>query len=108
MASGADQREQPAAKEVVERFRAENYEPEGYTLYTYASVQAWAQAASKAGTTDAEEVAAALRDGVYETVLGPLDYDEKGDRTTSDYVFYVWNSGDYRELGEGEMVKRSN
>jgi branched-chain amino acid transport system substrate-binding protein len=106
MTFGADQRNQPAAKEVVETFRAQGYEPEGYTLYTYGSVQAWAQAANKVGTTDAEEVAAALRDGEYQTVLGNLSFDEKGDRTTSDYVFYIWNSGTYRELGDGELVIR--
>ncbi|HET8727153.1 MAG TPA: branched-chain amino acid ABC transporter substrate-binding protein [Alphaproteobacteria bacterium] len=106
MTFGADQRSQPAAKDVVEAFRAQGYEPEGYTLYTYGAVQAWAEAANKVGTTDAEEVAAALREGEYQTVLGQLAFDEKGDRRTSDYVFYVWNSGSYREIGEGEMVKR--
>src|SRR3546814_13890778 len=59
MTFGADQREQPAAKEVVERFRAENYEPAGYTLYTYASVQAWAQADRQAAPPTAAETAAA-------------------------------------------------
>ena len=37
---------------VVERFRAENFEPAGYTLLSYAAVQAWAQAVEKAGSLD--------------------------------------------------------
>src|SRR3546814_18380930 len=45
---GADPREQPAAKEVVERFRAGNYEPEGYPLHTPSSATAWAPAARPA------------------------------------------------------------
>jgi branched-chain amino acid transport system substrate-binding protein len=26
----------------------------------------------------------------FDTVLGPIAYDKKGDRTTVDYVWYVW------------------
>ena len=35
------------AAPVVERFRASGFEPEGDTLYAYAAVQVWAQAARK-------------------------------------------------------------
>jgi branched-chain amino acid transport system substrate-binding protein len=99
MTFGADQRESDAAKDVVARFRAENYEPEGYTLYTYAAIQIWAAAANKAGTTDAAEVAAALKDGTeYPSVLGALSFDEKGDREQADYVFYVWKDGTYAQM----------
>ncbi len=51
----------PSAKDVVARFRADKYEPEGYTLSTYAAMQAWAAAVTKAGTTDSEKVADVLR-----------------------------------------------
>ena len=40
------------ASSVVERFRAEGFEPEGYTLHTYGVVQVWAQGAEKAGTLE--------------------------------------------------------
>ena len=36
-------RNNPAAKEVVEKFKAAGYDPEGYTLYEYAAIQAWAR-----------------------------------------------------------------
>jgi ABC-type branched-subunit amino acid transport system substrate-binding protein len=39
MTFGPDPRELPSAIEVVERFRANGIEPEGYTLYTYAAIQ---------------------------------------------------------------------
>ncbi len=32
----------PAAKAVVEKFKAAGYDPEGYTLYTYAAIQEYA------------------------------------------------------------------
>ena len=33
---------------IVKKFKAKNIDPEGYTLYTYAAIQVWAQAAAKA------------------------------------------------------------
>lgn len=44
-------------------------EPEGYVLYTYASVQAWAEAANVAGTTEFDAVVNALNKGTFKTVL---------------------------------------
>jgi branched-chain amino acid transport system substrate-binding protein len=85
------------AKEAVDAFRAEGYEPEGYTLYTYAAVQVWAEAAKQAGTTEGAKVAEAIHAGTFPTVIGDLSFDEKGDRKVSDYVFYVWHAGDYAQ-----------
>ena len=30
----------------------------------------------------------------FKTVIGDIAYDKKGDRTTVDYVWYVWKKGD--------------
>ena len=49
----------PAAKRVVDAFKNENYNPEGYTLYAYAAFQVWAAAAkATSGAADAQKVAA--------------------------------------------------
>jgi len=95
---GQEYRDTPAAADVVKRFRDQGFEPEAYTLYTYAAVQAWAEAAAKAKSTDAEKVAAALRDGTYGTVIGPLAFDAKGDRKETDYVVYRWSDGKYTPI----------
>ena len=42
---GPDPRNKPTAKAIVEKFKAKNIDPEGYTLYTYAAMQVWTQAA---------------------------------------------------------------
>jgi branched-chain amino acid transport system substrate-binding protein len=42
MTFAPDPRKVPAAKAVVDRFKAQGYDPEGYTLYTYAAIQAFA------------------------------------------------------------------
>jgi branched-chain amino acid transport system substrate-binding protein len=92
-----DPRKNAAAKAVVEAFKADNYDPEGYTLYTYAAVQVWAQAATAAGTTDMEAVAAKIRGGTFDTVIGKLSIDDKGDVKNPEYVWYIWHNGQYAE-----------
>ena len=79
-----------SAKSVVEAFRADKYEPEGYTLNSYAAIQAWAAAANKAGTTEGAKVAEALRAAPIPTVLGDLSFNDKGDLTKVNYAWYVW------------------
>ncbi|HEX6012590.1 MAG TPA: branched-chain amino acid ABC transporter substrate-binding protein [Geminicoccaceae bacterium] len=98
MTFAPDPRKLPAAAEVVEKFKAENYEPEGYTLYTYAAIQAFVDAAKKAGSTEVEDVAAALKEGSYDTVLGPIAFNDKGDVEEPKYVMYQWKDGQYSEL----------
>ncbi len=96
---GADPRKRPTAAAVVKRFKDKGVDPEGYTLYTYAAIQIWAAAANKAKTIDAKKVAETIHGGKWDTVLGPISYDAKGDITTVDYVFYRWNSkGSYDEI----------
>lgn len=95
MTFGPDPRLDPANAELVAAFRAENYEPEAYTLYTYAAIQAWAQAAEKAGTTEAAKVQAVLKSERFATVLGPIGFDAKGDMDAPGYVFYAWKDGKY-------------
>ena len=94
-----DPRLMQTAADVVKEFKAKNIDPEGYVLYTYAAVQVWADAVKKAGTTDPKKVAAALKaTGNWPTVLGPINFDKKGDTTGGGYVFYVWKDGSYAEM----------
>ncbi len=95
MTFSPDPRKNAEAAPVVAEFRKQGYEPEGYTLYSYGAIQAWAQAVEKAGTTDTAKVAAALRQGQFDTVLGKIGFDAKGDVTAPGYVFYVWHDGKY-------------
>jgi branched-chain amino acid transport system substrate-binding protein len=93
-----DARKRAEAAPVVERFRASGFEPEGYTLQTYAAVQAWAQAAEKAGSLELSAMIASLREHQFDTVLGPIAFDEKGDLTVQNLVWYVWRGGKYMPL----------
>lgn len=95
MTFSPDPRKNPVAQPIVEEFRAKGIEPEGYTLYTYGAIQAWADAAEKAKSFDAEKVAKELKKDEFETVLGEIGFDEKGDVTAPGYVFYEWKDGKY-------------
>jgi branched-chain amino acid transport system substrate-binding protein len=93
-----DPRRNIEAAPVVERFRAVGFEPEGYTLYAYAAVQVWAQAAEKAGSLELEAMIASLREHQFDTVLGPIDFDQKGDLAVQNPVWWVWRGGEYMPL----------
>jgi branched-chain amino acid transport system substrate-binding protein len=95
MTFSPDPRKNPDASGVVAKFRAQNYEPEGYTLYTYGAIQAWAMAVKAAGSTDTPKVIAALRAGKFSTVLGKIGFDKMGDVTAPGYVWYEWKNGKY-------------
>lgn len=93
-----DPRENPGADAIVKAFRASGYEPEGYTLYTYAAVQVYAQAAKLAGSLDGTAVSEALHKGKFESVLGPISFDKKGDPSTEPFILYAWKDGKYAPL----------
>jgi branched-chain amino acid transport system substrate-binding protein len=91
MTYGPDPRNNPAAKAVVQKFRDKKFEPEAYTLYSYAVVEIYKQAAEAAKSLDPKKVAEKMHSGMtFKTVLGDISYDKKGDRTSLDYVMYIW------------------
>jgi branched-chain amino acid transport system substrate-binding protein len=95
----SDPRTRPTAAAVVKEFKDKGIDPEGYVLYTYAAIQVWAAAATKAGSTDPKKVAAALKaGGPWDTVLGKVAFDKKGDVKDSDYVLYLWHNGSYSQM----------
>ncbi len=95
MTFSPDPRKNPVAAPIVEKFREKGIEPEGYVLYTYGAIQAWAQAVEEVGSTDPQKVADQLKEGEFSTVLGPIGFDQKGDVTAPGYVFYRWSDGSY-------------
>jgi branched-chain amino acid transport system substrate-binding protein len=99
MTFGADSRKLPTGKAVVEKFRSAGFEPEGYTLYAYTSMQAIAAAIQATKTTEGEKLAAWLKSNTVSTVMGDKAWDEKGDLKVTDYVMYQWdNNGKYAEV----------
>jgi branched-chain amino acid transport system substrate-binding protein len=102
---GPDPRKRPTAAAIVKKFKDKGIDPEGYTLYTYAAFQVWAAAAAKAGTLDPKKVADTMRGNTWETVLGPLTFDKKGDITAIGWAVYRWDkAGNYDEITEASKT----
>jgi branched-chain amino acid transport system substrate-binding protein len=100
MTFGPEPRNNPNAKDAVDSFKAKGFEPQGYTLYAYAAVQIMKQAAEKANSLEPKKVAEVMHSGMpFHTVIGDIAYDKKGDRTTVDYVWYVWKKGADGKIG---------
>jgi branched-chain amino acid transport system substrate-binding protein len=97
MTFSPDPRNVPDAAPVVAEFKKQGYDPEGYTLYTYAAVQAFAQAATQAKSVSIEPVSKALHADKFGTVLGSIGFDAKGDVIGPGYVLFVWEDGKYTE-----------
>jgi branched-chain amino acid transport system substrate-binding protein len=105
MTFSPDPRTNPKNKEIVELFRKKRgFEPQAYTLYSYAAMQVVKQAAEEAKSLDPKKVAEVIRSGrPFDTVLGTLSFDKKGDvsdngyvvdgKKKDRYVLYTWKKG---------------
>jgi len=99
-----DPRKRPEAAAVVKAFEAKKFNPEAYTLYSYAAVQVIAAAAEQAKSLDAKKIAEVIHAGKpFKTVIGDLAYDKKGDITRPDYVMYIWKKGADGKITYSEM-----
>lgn len=102
MTFSPDPRTNPANRQIIELFRKKGFEPQAYTLYSYAAVQIIKQAAEQAKSLDPKKVAEVMHSGkMFNTVLGDVSFDKKGDITgyviggkkKDRYVLYIWKKG---------------
>ena len=99
MTYGPDPTKKPSAASVVAAFEAKKINPEAYTLYSYAAVQVFKQAADAAKSLDPVKMSAAMHSGMtFDTVIGKFSFDKKGDRSDSDYVMYIW-----KKMADGKI-----
>jgi branched-chain amino acid transport system substrate-binding protein len=104
MTFSPDPRTNPKNAAIVEVFRKKGFEPQAYTLYSYAAVQIIKQAAEQAKSLDPRKVADVMHSGkAFATVLGDIAFDKKGDVSNDGYVvagqkkdryvLYTWKKG---------------
>lgn len=93
MTFGKDPRLLESGLSVVKSFRASGYEPEGYTLYSYATMQSIVEAMKQTKSTDGSKLSKWLKSNEVDTVIGKKTWDTKGDLKVSDYVMYQWDEG---------------
>jgi branched-chain amino acid transport system substrate-binding protein len=92
----------PEAAELARKFT----EGSQNTFTSYAAIQVWAQAVEKAGTFETKAVADALRASEFDTVLGRIGFDAKGDVTGYDtFVWYVWKDRKFAPVEPGKLTE---
>ncbi|WP_439617286.1 branched-chain amino acid ABC transporter substrate-binding protein [Shinella sp.] len=97
----SDPQAKPEAKEAVEKISAGGFKPEGFTLFSYAVIQAFAQGIERAGSDDPTKVAEALKNGQsIDTVVGTITFDEKGDLKDASYDINRWHDGNYAPINK--------
>jgi len=80
-------------QELVKAFEEKGEDPSGpFVLTSYAAVQLIAEGIEAADSTDPFDVAEALRDGTFQTPIGTVEYDSKGDMESFEFVVYEWHS----------------
>lgn len=95
MTFGPDYKQIPTAQPFLEKYRAK-YGPEGaYSVYGYDAVNIYLTAVQQAGTTDAAAVAQAMHTHTYQTSLGPVEFDDKGDLKKTNYVIWTIQDGKF-------------
>jgi branched-chain amino acid transport system substrate-binding protein len=85
------------ARQVIESLRIAGFNADGATLPSYAAVQLFAAAAVQTGAHNGKGIAEYLRSGKsFETALGPLAFDAKGEVQPPRFVWYKWSQGAFR------------
>jgi branched-chain amino acid transport system substrate-binding protein len=96
-----DPRGRPEAAPLIATLQTAGYRVTPRVLHAYAAVQVWAQAVKAARSTDQHAVARILRDGWFDTVIGQIGFDIKGDLVgPATFVWYTWRNGTYVPLQE--------
>jgi branched-chain amino acid transport system substrate-binding protein len=102
----------PEMAPLMARLRGDGIDPELFGFPDFAGLQAWAQAAERAKSTRGADVAPVLRKERFNTVLGTIGFDEKGDIVGPfHWVWNRWRDGAYWEVStepllRGEIVER--
>ena len=87
--------EVPSAAETVRSYESRFGELGPYSIYGYVAAQVMLEGVRRAGAADGAAIARALHEGTYETVLGPISFDDKGDTRSAPYVVYVTRGGKF-------------
>jgi branched-chain amino acid transport system substrate-binding protein len=91
-------RGRPDAAALIPRFQNRGLGSRMGGLEAYATIQVWAQAVERAGTFESAAVERMLRRGRFETVVGRVTFDGKGDLERAVWQWKAWTSGDYVPL----------
>jgi branched-chain amino acid transport system substrate-binding protein len=90
----------PEAATVLAKLEDLGFDPLPGGLGSYAAVQVWAQAAERAASLEPAAVAAMLRRGRFDSVLGPVAFDDKGDLEGAAWRWHLWRNRTFQPLDQ--------
>ncbi len=93
---GKDYRSLPAAKPFLDKYMATYHQAEGaYSVYGYDAANVLFTAIQKAGTTDPDKVTAIMKSTPFDTTLGTIEFDSKGDLKQPGFVVWTVKDGKF-------------
>lgn len=82
----------PANAEVAQAFKKSGRDADGpFQMPAYSAVQVIADSITAGGSTDPAKVAAHLRKNAFQTPIGKVEYDDRGDLRSFKFVVYEWH-----------------
>ena len=89
----------PAAQPFLKSYNDKYHQTEGaYSVYGYDAANVLLTAIQQAGTTDAAKVSAVMKGRSFDTILGKIEFDAKGDVKGSGFVMWTIKDGKFAAL----------
>ncbi len=83
----------PTNQPIVDALKAKKLDPTGpFVWTTYAALQSLSTAMQRTGSTEPAKLAADLKAKSVDTVMGPLNWDEKGDLKGFEFGVFEWHA----------------
>jgi branched-chain amino acid transport system substrate-binding protein len=88
----------PELRKTVDLLRGVGVIPDLVALNSYSTVQVWTEAVRRAGGGDPRKVIKALRSGEFQTAVGPVTFDQLGNRRDMRFSVLTWQDGRPRRI----------
>jgi branched-chain amino acid transport system substrate-binding protein len=92
---GPDPETVPTAKAFLDAYHKKYGQHGPYAIYGYDAANVLLEAIEKTGSTDYDKLTDYLHANEFQTAMGPLRFDKKGDITTSYYVMWIVKGGKF-------------
>ena len=94
---GPDYHQIPAAQAFLKKYKDKyNHDEGAYSVYGYDAANVLLTAIAQAGSTDPDKVSAIMKSQSFDTILGKVEFDQKGDVKKSQYVIWTVKDGKFQ------------
>lgn len=92
---GPDPARVSTAKAFIEKYRAKHGEPGAYSVYGYDAANVLLNAIAKTQSTKFDALTKFIRENTFDSAMGPLAFDEKGDIKGTYYIMWIVKDGEF-------------